>query len=224
MKNFALIVAGGSGLRMGTDIPKQFLLLGTELILMHTIRRFKAFDADINIVLVLPKSQFSFWEEQCGLYKFNIVHELVAGGDSRFQSVRNGLQSIENNDGLVFIHDGVRPLVSIETIRRCETKAKETGSALPVINIVDSVRRIDDDEKSTHIDRSKYRLVQTPQTFCKKLIKEAYLQDESPFFTDDASVLESLGHNISLVEGNEENIKITKPTDLLIAELFLKQN
>lgn len=220
MKKFALIVAGGSGTRMGTDIPKQFLELNGKPILMHTIERFVGHDCSFSITVVLPATQFDYWQELCQTHNFTVPHSLVAGGNSRFQSVKNGLNSLPE-EGIVFIHDGVRPLVSNKTIRNCEQAALEKGNALPVIPVIESIRQITT-SGSQHADRSQYRLVQTPQTFKLNLIKKAFTQDESPLFTDDASVCEAMGEKINLVDGNPENIKITQPSDLQIAALFLK--
>lgn len=219
MKKFALIVAGGSGTRMGTEIPKQFLELCGKVILMHSIERFNNYDRNFEIVVVLPESQFGYWNDLCQKYQFDVPHQLVAGGKTRFQSVRNGLQQIPNG-ALVFIHDGVRPLVSSATIQHCEQMAIEKGNALPVMPIVESIRELDS-TGSKHADRSRFRLVQTPQTFQTTLIKRAFEQTESSLFTDDASVCESMGVEINLVDGNPENIKITQPHDLKIAELLL---
>lgn len=222
MKKFAIVVAGGSGTRMGTEIPKQFLELADKPILMHTIMQFHAYDENLKITLVLPEFQFGYWKELCKKYEFDVPHQVVAGGDSRFQSVRNGLHSISEVKGVVFIHDGVRPLVSIATIEQCFEGALKTGNALPVVHVVDSIREVTTNG-SWHKDRGNYRLVQTPQTFQLEKIKRAFLQEESPLFTDDASVLEASGETINLVDGNAENIKITTPMDLQIADLLLRR-
>ncbi|WP_163716985.1 2-C-methyl-D-erythritol 4-phosphate cytidylyltransferase [Mangrovibacterium lignilyticum] len=219
MEKFALIVAGGSGSRMGSDIPKQFLLLNGKPTLMHTIERFKNYDDSIQICLVLPEAQFSYWENLCTQHHFSIPHKLTAGGNTRFQSVKNGLNKLPNS-GIVFIHDGVRPLVSNQTISNCEKTALKSGNALPVTPVIESIREIST-TGSKHADRNNFRLVQTPQTFKIDLIKQAFEQEESSFFTDDASVCEAMGVTINLVEGNPENIKITQPSDLKIAEFLL---
>ncbi len=219
MKKFALIVAGGAGLRMGAEVPKQFLELSGKPILMRTIERFVSYDSSVYVIVVLPSDQFERWQQLCRQHDFSIRHELVAGGNSRFQSVKNGLDQIPD-DGLVFIHDGVRPLVSEQTIKRCENMAAVTGNALPVMPVLESLRQLDG-SVSKHVDRSRFRLVQTPQTFQNKLIKQAYCQPESDLFTDDASVCEAFGVEIHLVDGNPENIKVTHPIDLLIAETLL---
>jgi 2-C-methyl-D-erythritol 4-phosphate cytidylyltransferase len=216
MNLYALIVAGGTGTRMGTDIPKQFLELAGKPVLMHTIARFRAFDKSIKIITVLPENQLGLWEELQEKYSFSVSHTVVAGGSSRFFSVRNGLQEVEEN-GLVAIHDGVRPLVSIDTIKRCFSDAEKFGNAVPVISPSDSLRMITG-QVNMPVNRHYLRIIQTPQVFDVKLIKKAYLQDFSPDFTDDAMLLEKTGESIHLVEGNRENIKITNPEDLAIAE------
>ena len=220
MKKFALIVAGGVGSRMGAEVPKQFIELAGRPILLWTIQRFLDFDPEIELVLVLPSSQFDRWQQVRQQFQLTGKISLVGGGDTRFQSVRNGLDAIAG-DGIVFIHDGVRPLVSSETLQRCFQTALEKGNALPVSPVVESLRQLTGHE-SQHVDRNQFRLVQTPQTFQTELIKKAYRQPESDFFTDDASVCEADGVHIHLVDGNPENIKITNPIDLRVAEALLK--
>jgi 2-C-methyl-D-erythritol 4-phosphate cytidylyltransferase len=215
MKLYAVIVAGGSGKRMGADIPKQFLELAGKPVLMHTIERFKTFDDSIEIVTVLPENQLRHWTELQEKYSFTVPNTLVKGGKSRFFSVRNGLEFV-NVPGLVAIHDGVRPLVTIDTIKRCFETAEKMGNAIPVIPPSDTLRMITETGNSP-ISRLNVRQVQTPQVFSTDLIKKAYLQDYLPEFTDDATVLEKTGVKINLVEGNRENIKITNPEDLIIA-------
>jgi 2-C-methyl-D-erythritol 4-phosphate cytidylyltransferase len=219
MKKFALIVAGGIGSRMNTSIPKQFLLLWEKPVLLHTINRFAAYDSTIEIILVLPYSQFEYWKELCIQHDFQIPYRLVAGGSERFESVRNGLSEI-SEEGLVAIHDGVRPLVSHETIDRCFKMAEEKGNALPVMPVVESVRLVEGNSNFP-VDREKYVTIQTPQVFRVSEIRKAYELGFNPSFTDDATVLEKLGIQINLVEGNRENIKITTPFDLSIAEILL---
>lgn len=221
MKKYALIVAGGGGNRMGSKIPKQFLEIAGKPVLIHTIEAFQQYDQNIDIILVLPKDQQAYWNELADRYHLNTRHTLVDGGETRFQSVKNGLGHISAK-GLVAIHDGVRPLVSKDTINRCFDKAKNTGNAIPVLPITESVRSVVG-TYSRAIDRSNLRLVQTPQVFDTQIIKEAYLQDYQPAFTDDASVIEKIGHEIHTVEGNPENIKITTPLDLKMAELFFRE-
>jgi 2-C-methyl-D-erythritol 4-phosphate cytidylyltransferase len=221
MQKSVIIVAAGRGKRMGTETPKQFLLLKSKPILMHTITCFYKYDPSIEIVVVLSEEHISKWQQLCIHYNFNIKHTIVEGGEERFYSVKNGLEVI-NHNGIVAIHDGVRPLVSNETIIRCFNKALETDAAIPVMPVVESLRRLEG-EKSFSVNRTEYVTVQTPQCFNIDLIKKAYQQKFSNTFTDDASVLEKLGHSISLVEGNIENIKITSPLDLILAEKLLEQ-
>ena len=220
MEKFALIVAGGSGTRMGTGIPKQFLDLAGKPVLMRTIERFAAYDNFLKIMVVLPLSEFGRWNDLCARYCFRQKHTLVEGGANRFLSVKNGLSGLSGK-GLVFIHDGVRPLVSLQTITNCEKVAMEKGNALPVMPLSESLRRVENDF-SKCAERSKFRLVQTPQTFRVDLIKEAYESVTDESFTDDASVLEACGGTINLVEGNAENVKITRPLDLFIADCLFR--
>jgi len=220
MEKFALIVAGGSGSRMKKDIPKQFLDLAGEPVLMRTMERFAESDPSISLVVVLPASFVSFWKDLCRKYGFRLAHNLVEGGSSRFQSVRNGLAGVPE-DGLVFIHDGVRPLVSLQTIRNCAEMAIRKGNAIPVMPVTESLRRVTE-AGSGHVERKDFFLVQTPQTFLISLIKKAYLQTERNDFTDDASVCEAMGEKINMVEGNAENIKLTRPADLQIAESLFR--
>ena len=201
---------------MGTEIPKQFIELAGKPVLMHTIERFKIFNDSIEIITVLPENQLRFWTELQNKYSFTVSHTLVKGGKSRFFSVRNGLEFVDI-PGLVAVHDGVRPLVSIDTIKRCFKTAEKLGNAIPVIQPSDSLRMVTETGNSP-INRQNIRQVQTPQVFSAELIKKAYLQDYLPEFTDDASVIEKTGLEINLVEGNRENIKITNPEDLIIAQ------
>lgn len=219
MKKFALIVAGGVGSRMGAEVPKQFILLAGKPILFWTIQRFLDFDPETELTLVLPENQFERWHALCREHAFTPDVQLVKGGQTRFQSVKNGLDAI-SDEGIVFIHDGVRPLVSRQTLSNCFQLAVENGNALPVAPVVESLRQVVDGS-SRHVDRSQFRLVQTPQTFQTSIIQSAYQQPEQAFFTDDASVCEAAGSSIHLVDGNPENIKITTPVDLLLAETLL---
>ena len=219
MKLYALIVAGGSGKRMGAEIPKQYLELAGKPVLMHTLERFKAFNESIEIITVLPENQIRFWADLQKKYSFNIPHTLVKGGKSRFYSVRNGLKFVEN-PGVVAIHDGVRPFVSIGTISRCFETAQDLGNAIPVISPNDTLRIVNE-TGNYPVNRMQVRQVQTPQVFRADLIKRAYEQDYEPDFTDDATVLERTGIAINLVEGNRENIKITNPEDLVISTALL---
>ena len=213
---YAIIVAGGSGSRMKSDIPKQFIEVGGLPILMHTLKRFKEADWEIELILVLPESQFEYWNELCLKYP-TVPHQLVKGGKTRFQSGLNGLQVIDN-EGLVAIHDGVRPFVSVEIINESYRIAAEKGTAVVSVPSKDSVR-----VNGQAIDRSTVRIIQTPQTFQIPLIKKAFETEELSTFTDDASVAEHAGFEINLIEGNYENIKITTPEDLLWAEVILSK-
>ncbi len=219
MKKFALIVAGGSGTRMDSEVPKQFLELDGRPVLMHAMEVFYRYDEEINIILVLPEKQVGFWKALCKKHHFVLQYQLAFGGETRFQSVQNGLQQI-SDDGIVFIHDGVRPMVSLNTIQNCYEIAEKKGNSLPVIPVSESLREVHNN-KNKAVDRSKYFLVQTPQTFRVSLIQQAYHQASSHDFTDDASLLESMGETIYLTEGNRENIKITYPEDMLFAKTFL---
>ncbi len=223
MANYAIIVAGGKGLRMGGDIPKQFLPIGGMPVLMHTIRAFRQALPDIHIILVLPESQQTYWRNLCEQYDFDVPHSVANGGDTRFHSVSNGLALIpERENGVVGVHDGVRPFVSTDVIRRCYEEAIIHKAVVPVVPVVETVRHLLPEGNSETVSRDDYRLVQTPQTFALSLLREAYQQPFSPHFTDDASVVEALGHAIHLTEGNRENIKLTTPSDLAYAEFLLK--
>lgn len=218
MKKYAIIVAGGSGSRMKSNLPKQFIEIGGLPVLMHTLNRFKEAFADIDLILVLPESQFDFWEELCQKYHFTVAHQLVKGGNSRFQSGKNGLAVIET-DGIVAVHDGVRPFVSTDIIRESFEVAQVKGTAVVSVASKDSVR-----VNGQAIDRQTVRLIQTPQTFQASIIKKAFETEELSTFTDDASVVEFAGFEINLIEGSYENIKITTPEDLEWAEIILKRN
>lgn len=221
-KKYALIVAGGSGTRMQQQIPKQFLNLHGTPILMHTIKVF--FKAQVSeIIVVLPNEQFSYWHQLCEKYQFKIPHQLVAGGSSRFESVNNGLNQINNeiNNNLVAIHDGVRPLVSEKIIHHAFEVASEKGNSVVAVRLKDSIREVNL-LSNKNVNRINYYLVQTPQTFLVSEIKMAYAKADHNNFTDDASVLESTGKPIFLIEGSYSNIKITTPEDLLIAEALMQ--
>lgn len=221
MDLYALIVAGGSGKRMGTDTPKQFIELAGKPILMHTIDRFISFGKSIKIILVLPEDHFNIWEKLKKEHLFKVPHEVIKGGSTRFLSVKSGLELVTGN-GLVAIHDGVRPLVSTTTIGRCFETAGKFGNAVPVVSNSSSLRLITG-VGSMPVSRQDIVIVQTPQVFRTGLIKNAYMQDYSEEFTDDATVLERTGEKIRLVDGNRENIKITNPEDLLLASALLPE-
>lgn len=215
-----VIVAGGKGLRMGGDIPKQFLPVGGKPVLMRTIDRFLEYDKNMQVVLVLPAAQQEYWRHLCEVYGFVQPHAIADGGETRFHSVKNGLALVNEGTALIGVHDGVRPFVSTKTIGACYDKAASSGAAIPVVPVVETVRHLTPGGQSETVPRDDYRLVQTPQVFDAALLRQAYTQAYTPFFTDDASVVETSGHDVSLVEGNRENIKITTPSDLAIAEVY----
>lgn len=223
--NHTIIVAGGKGLRMGGDIPKQFIPVNDMPVLMHTIRRFREFDPQMHIVLVLPKDHQDYWRQLCDEYRFTDRHDITDGGSTRFHSSQNGIMALAEapDSDIVAIHDGVRPLVSVETIGRCFTAAAESGAAIPVLPVIDTLRYVGhadengvNTEQGHNVLRSDYRVVQTPQTFRLALLRRAFTQPFSERFTDDASVVEALGEKVTMVDGNRENIKITTPYDLKV--------
>ena len=219
--DYVIIVAGGKGLRMGSDIPKQFLPVGGKPVLMRTIERFREYSPTLQIILVLPKAQQEYWEKLCQKHNFTVAYQLADGGETRFHSVQHGLALIPDNaEGIVGVHDGVRPFPSIEVIHNCYETAREKKAVIPVIPVVETVRHLKGETSET-VPRNDYRLVQTPQTFDIQLLKAANRQPYNDGFTDDASVVEAFGFNITLVEGNRENIKITTPYDLKIAEVLI---
>lgn len=221
---YAIIVAGGSGSRMKSEIPKQFLPLNGKPILIHTVEKFLQIPY-IQLIIVLPKNDIEYWNEITAsneiIQKFKNSIIITIGGTSRFQSVKNGLNIIKT-DGLVAVHDGVRPLVNLEIIQKSYEVAAENGTAVTSVWVKDSVRQFNEKGESTALDRTKLKLVQTPQTFQVNLIKKAFEVDEQSFFTDCASVLEFTGVSITLIDGAYENIKITTPEDMLVAEAFLQ--
>ena len=233
--DYIIIVAGGKGLRMGSDIPKQFLPVGGLPVLMHTIKRFREYSQEMQIILVLPEAQQDYWHNLCKEYAVDGEYMLANGGETRFHSVKNGLDMIPDNaEGVVGVHDGVRPFPALEVIDRCYKTARETEAVIPVTPVVETLRHIVNVNcdnvavnnaavnkatvNSITVPRNDYRLVQTPQTFSVSLLKKAYQQPYNDNFTDDASVVEAMGRSITLVEGNRENIKITTPFDLTVAE------
>ena len=195
MDTYLIAVAGGKGLRMGGDIPKQ--------------------------IVVLPVDQQDYWKHLCQEYAFTLPHQIADGGETRFHSVKNGLALVEEEDALVGVHDGVRPFVSLDVIAECYRMAERKGAAIPVIDVVETVRRISEDGGSETVPRDRYKLVQTPQVFRASLLKQAYAQPYTSAFTDDASVVEAFGHRVELVKGNRENIKLTTPFDLKLAEMLI---
>lgn len=222
MKEYAIIVAGGKGTRMKSTVSKQFIELKGLPILMHTIKAFFDYSKELKVILVLPPDEIEIWNKLVKKYSFNYEVQLTTGGESRFQSVKNGLQSIAEDSGLVAIHDGVRPLVGKDIIGASYRLAAVHQSAVAAVRLKESIR-ITDQDTTKAVDRSDYRLIQTPQTFDLGLIKQAYEIKEEASLTDDASVAEKSGHKISLFEGSYKNIKITTPEDLIIAEALLKK-
>ena len=216
MNKYVIIVAGGKGLRMGGELPKQFIPVEGRPVLMRTIDTFHACDNTIQIILVLPRDHQPYWQELCRDYQFAAPHRIADGGATRFHSVQNGLALVEAPEALVAVHDGVRPFVSPEVISRCYHDAEQYGAVVPVIPVVETVRHLLPEGSET-VSRDDYRLVQTPQTFRASLLRRAYEQLYCDAFTDDASVVEALGHAVHLVEGNRENIKLTTPFDLVVA-------
>ncbi len=223
MNKYAVIVAGGSGTRMGAPMPKQYLPIGGVPVLMHTLRKFARAVFNIKLILVIPANDFELWTELCEQHQFQIPHQVVAGGKSRFQSVKNGLNMIPDHEGLVAIHDGVRPFVEAEVIQSSYEVAAKSGSAIAVVALKDSIRKLQDDGKSVFQERQYFRLVQTPQTFQVSKIKKAFEVPELHTFTDDATVYEHQGWQVELIAGNLENIKITTPEDLEYAEFLLRK-
>ncbi len=222
MNKYVIIVAGGSGSRMGAPIPKQYLSVGGKSILMHTLNAFYQAVPEAHLILVIPLLDFDLWRNLCQEHDFKIPHQVVAGGKSRFQSVNNGLGAIHSMDGTVAIHDGVRPFVSKQVILESFEVASKLGSAVAAVKMKDSIRKLNLEGISTFENREQYRLVQTPQTFDLRKIKTAFEVEESPSFTDDATVYEYSGKVVQLIEGNYENIKITTPEDLKYAEFLLR--
>ncbi len=224
MKRYAVIVAGGRGVRMGADRPKQFLEIGGKPILRHTVERFLAFDPGIELILVLPKDQREFWRNYCQEKGFLERYTMVSGGITRFHSVQNAMEYVRT-DGVVAVHDGVRPFVGRDLLARLFDAAEEHEAVIPVLPVVESVRKVEKDasgrEVSGPVDRSGLVLVQTPQVFRADVLKEAYRQPFRPSFTDDASVVEAAGHPVELVPGERFNIKVTTPDDLVLAEKLL---
>lgn len=215
-----IIVAGGKGLRMGSDLPKQFLVVGGQPVLMRTIRRFHAADPSLRIVVVLPVSQQAYWRRLCADYSFDVPHLVADGGQTRFESSRNGLRLVpDEEDSVCGIHDGVRPFVSAEVIARCYATAHETGAAIPVMPVTDTLRYVAAQPEHSVL-RSDYRIVQTPQVFSTPALRAAFDRPYEDRFTDDASVYEAMGGRVTMVEGNRENIKLTTPFDIRIAELL----
>lgn len=228
MRKFAVIVAGGMGMRMGSAVPKQFLMLQEHPVLWYTLEAFLSAYEDMLIVLVVPAAYREAAAGLIGGFSRKESVRMVDGGDTRFHSVRNGLECLKGEVGdgketIIFVHDGVRCLVGADLIRRCYDQAAELGSAVPVVECRDSVRVVEEEGRSKPIDRSRIKLVQTPQTFRADILLGAYMMDHVEAFTDEATVVEVAGHPVRLIEGEETNIKITTPTDMVIAEQLLER-
>lgn len=215
-----IITAGGLGKRMGGDIPKQFMILQNKPILMHTLEVCAQFDSRAQLIVALPENQISFWKELCQKHKCSIEHTIVAGGTERFDSIKNALK-IATGD-FIAVHDGVRPIISQKLLQDLWKEVKQHQAVIPVIALKDSIRLING-EQSASVPRTNYCAVQTPQLFVGDILRKAYEQTYKNHFTDDASVVESIGVKIRLIQGEDSNIKITNPTDLLLAEILLKQ-
>lgn len=220
MKEYVIVVAGGAGKRMGTQIPKQFLMLSGRPLLMHTINAFFLYSNSIQIILALPDSMITYWNDLCKQFHFTTPHQITAGGATRYQSVKNGLTQIKEPAAIVAIHDGVRPLVTTDIIRKSFQCASVNGSAITSVRMKESLRKVSIN-KNTAVNRDNFRLIQTPQTFQLALIRHAYDLDENILLTDDAVVAEKAGVKIHLIEGSYDNIKITSKSDLLVAETIM---
>ncbi len=217
-----IIVAGGSGKRMKSEIPKQFLLLANKPILMYSINKFYNYNSNVEIIVVLPQNQVDYWQKLCVDFNFKTRHKVAIGGQERFFSVKNGLSFVEQKNGLIAVHDGVRPLIDFDTINRGVQMAQKFDAVVPIVSVSSSVRIVED-EKSFHFDRNKIKLVQTPQIFDVDLLKKAYQLEYNSNFTDDASVVEALGQKIELFGGDFKNIKITNKFDLAFAGFINSQ-
>ncbi len=223
LQQYAIVVAGGTGTRMQQALPKQFIEVAGKPILMHTLECFYRYNPDIRLVLVLPEDQQQVWRALCQKHRFNLFHIVVKGGATRFGSVKNGLALVQG-EAIVAVHDGVRPFVSTDIIREAFATAALSGNAVVAVSPKDSIRELaQEGQRSKAVPRTHYRLVQTPQCFKASILRQAYEQPDQPAFTDDASVVESIGEEIVLVEGSYRNIKITTPEDLLLAEVFARE-
>lgn len=218
---YAVIPAGGKGIRMGKGIPKQFIEIAGKPVLMHTLEVFYKYSPQIEIILVLPADDITYWQELCEKYNFHIPHQQQYGGTSRYESVKHGLQCINDSQGLVAIHDGVRPLVSKDLIGKTFETASHSGAAIPAVPLKDTIRKVVD-SRSYAVNRHEYRIIQTPQTFQTGLIQHAYQTPQSQLQTDDAGVAENAGHTVTLIEGEYSNIKITSSEDIWIADMLLR--
>lgn len=221
VRKYIIVVASGVGKRMGENTPKQFLLLKGKPVLVHTLENIYKAKKDYSILLVLNSRHLEVWEEIKAKYHLNIPHKVVVGGRERFFSVKNAIDTIEDKEAWVAVHDGVRPLISKEIVDNCFFVAEKEGNAVCCMDCTDSVRIINNNESNQSIDRGRVKLIQTPQCFALSVLRKAYLQPYREEFTDDASVVESLGEKITLCKGDRHNIKITTPLDMTIAESLL---
>jgi 2-C-methyl-D-erythritol 4-phosphate cytidylyltransferase len=222
-KKYAIIVAGGKGERMQSPQPKQFINIAGKPMLMHTLMAFSRYDVNLEIIVVLPDGQIKNWAQICKKYHFNVRHQVIAGGPERFHSVKSGLKLVEK-ESLVAVHDGVRPMLSLELIKRTFDAAAKHGAIVPCIEVRETLREITSGNSTAPVDRHKMRLVQTPQCFKSDILINAYNVSYQPQFTDDATVVEYAGHKIFMVEGDPLNIKITLPMDLISAEALLSKS
>ncbi len=221
MNKYAVIVAGGKGLRMGANLPKQFMMLEGKPILFYSVIAFMETFPDLEVILVLPAEFSELFKDVVAVLPDSERITIVKGGETRFHSVQNGLRAVKGN-GVVFVHDGARPLVSPTLLRRCLESATKHGSAIPVVPVAESIRQITA-KGSLPVNRDELRVVQTPQTFRTELILKAFAQEYDPAFTDEATVAEAAGIPVQLVEGDKRNIKITTPEDMAIATVYLRQ-
>jgi len=217
MKGAVIIVAGGTGSRMQSTLPKQFIELKGKPILLHTLEKFYSYDTSLQLIVVMHPDYVEYWKDLCRTLGFTVKHDVVAGGKERFFSVKNGLARLRDDIEVVAVHDAVRPLVSAQTLSNCFDALKNHRAVVPAIPLIDSIREVDE-KGNRHVDRSRYKLVQTPQCFDRQLLEKSYLQEYKKTFTDDASVVESVDQSIFLVDGNQENVKITTSSDLLFCE------
>jgi 2-C-methyl-D-erythritol 4-phosphate cytidylyltransferase len=225
MKEYVILVAGGTGSRMKSEIPKQFIEVNGLPVLMHTVKAFRQYSAMLSLIIVLPADQFAFWDQLCSRHSFREDYQLVPGGETRFHSVKNGLSRVpDTDDALIAVHDGVRPVISREIIKNGFLKAAEYGTSVASVALKDSIRLVDKEGNNSSADRNAFRLIQTPQTFRADWMRKAFDQPYHPGFTDCASVMESSGHSITLIEGSYENIKITTPEDLNWAQTYLAKD
>lgn len=222
--DYIIIVAGGKGMRMGSEVPKQFLPIGGKPVLMRTLERFHDYDPGLNIILVLPKDQQDFWQRLCREHGFEIAHRIADGGNTRFDSSKNGLALIpDGREGVVGIHDGVRPFVSTDLIARCFDAARKYKAAIPVVPVTDTLRYIEKG-RGHNVPRDHYRAVQTPQCFDIALAKQAFDRPCQETFTDDASVVEHMGCRVTMVEGSNNNLKLTTPIDMMVAKVLINHS